>query len=56
MLLRRLRDRYYFMIFVPIAKDAIDAEQFEVFLAERLDFLRRVKLTASKCLVVALSH
>ena len=37
------------MIFVPIAQDAIDAEQFEVFLAEGFYLFRWVELATGAC-------
>ena len=55
-LLRCLRNRDYFMIFVPVTKDAIDAEQFEVFLTEGFDLLRRVQLATSSCMIVSFAH
>ena len=56
MLLRCLGDRDYFMIFVPIAQDAIDAEQFEVFLAESFYLLRWVELAAGAGWIFSFAH
>ena len=44
------------MIFVPIAQDAIDAEQFEVFLAESFYLFRRVKLAAGAGWIFSFAH
>ena len=55
-LLRCLGDRDYFMIFVPIAQDAIDAEQFEVFLAESFYLLRWVELAAGAGWIFSFAH
>ena len=44
------------MIFVPITQDAIDAEQFEVLLAESFDLFRWVKLAAGASWIIAFAH
>lgn len=44
------------MIFVPIAQDAIDAEQFEVFLAESFYLLRWVELAAGAGWIFSFAH
>ena len=44
------------MIFVPVTKDAIDAEQFEVLLTEGFDLLRRVQLATSSSMIVSFAH
>ena len=44
MTLSSLSNRHDLMVLVSVAQDAIDAQQFEVFLAEGLNFLDRVQL------------
>ena len=44
------------MIFVPIAQDAIDAEQFEIFLAESFYLLRWVELAAGAGWIFSFAH
>ena len=44
MTLSSLRNRHDLMVLVSVAQDAIDAQQFEVLLAECLYFLDRVQL------------
>ena len=34
------------MVFVPVAEDAIDAQEFEIFLAEGFQLLGRVQFAA----------
>ena len=57
-LLTGLRYRHYFVVFVPLAQDAVDAQQLEVLLAECLDALHRVDLAhlRLRSLLIALHH
>ena len=58
MLLARLRNRDNLVVFVPLAQNAVDAQQLEVLLAEGFYALHRMDLAhlSLRGLLVALHH